>query len=30
MKTLLLYLWQLPQNLIGFIWTRYMLKGGKK
>lgn len=26
MKTLLLYLWQLPQNLIGFIWTRFSQK----
>lgn len=22
-KNVLLYVWQLPQNLIGFIWTRF-------
>ena len=26
MKELLLWVWQLPQNLIGFIWTRFTKK----
>lgn len=27
MKKILLWIWQLPQNLIGFIWTRFSKEG---